>query len=219
MRIALIVLAAAPFALTALPAQAQSRNGDPVASAAIFDGNFSQAEQQLSARLRLDPDQPELLLNLAAVYAQTGRTSQARALYIRVLQQRDVEMDLSADRVSTSHVVANKGLQYIRTLQLRRALSPLPVAWPCRSMAGGEAPAPPQSRRLFHFGGSDTAPQIVGGRSEPRQSHAALAHIFARPIGIAGLARLIALEEQELARTFVRIDLGGQRRRCSRIPR
>ncbi|WP_137863852.1 MULTISPECIES: tetratricopeptide repeat protein [unclassified Sphingomonas] len=118
MRIALIVLAAAPFALTALPAQAQSRNGDPVASAAIFDGNFSQAEQQLSARLRLDPDQPELLLNLAAVYAQTGRTSQARALYIRVLQQRDVEMDLSADRVSTSHVVANKGLQYIRTLQL-----------------------------------------------------------------------------------------------------
>ena len=114
----LLANAAAPFALTALPAQAQSRNGDPVASAAIFDGNFSQAEQQLSARLRLDPDQPELLLNLAAVYAQTGRTSQARALYIRVLQQRDVEMDLSADRVSTSHVVANKGLQYIRTLQL-----------------------------------------------------------------------------------------------------
>lgn len=118
MRIALIVLAVAPFALAAFPAQAQRDNGDPVASAAIFDGNFSKAEAQLNSRLRLDPDQPELLLNLAAVYAQTGRTSQARALYLLVLQQRDFEMDLSADRVSTSHAIANKGLQHIRALQL-----------------------------------------------------------------------------------------------------
>lgn len=118
MRTALIVLAAAPFALAALPAQAQRDNGDPVASSAIFDGNLSQAEQLLNARLRLDPGQPELLLNLAAVYAQTGRTAQARALYLQVLQQRDVEMDLSADRVSMSHAIATKGLQYIRTLQL-----------------------------------------------------------------------------------------------------
>lgn len=118
MRIALIVLAAAPFALAALPAQAQRNNGDPVASNAIFNGNFAQAEQALNNRLRLDPDQPELLLNLAAVYTQTGRTTEARALYVRVLQQRDYEMDLSADRVSTSHAIANKGLQYIRTLQL-----------------------------------------------------------------------------------------------------
>ncbi|MEP9360307.1 tetratricopeptide repeat protein [Sphingomonas sp. KR3-1] len=118
MRTALIVLAAAPFALAALPAQAQAQNGDPVASAAIFDGNYSQAEQQLNAKLRLDPGQPELLLNLAAVYAQTGRTAEARALYIQVLQQRDVEMDQSADRMAMSHAIANKGLQYIRTLQL-----------------------------------------------------------------------------------------------------
>jgi Flp pilus assembly protein TadD len=118
MRTALIVLAAAPFALAALPAQAQRSDGDPVASAAIFNGNYSQAEQQLGARLRLDPDQPELLLNLAAVYAQTGRMAQARELYVKVLQQRDFEMDLTADRVSTSHAIANKGLQYIRTLQL-----------------------------------------------------------------------------------------------------
>jgi Flp pilus assembly protein TadD len=118
MRTALIVLAAAPFALAALPAQAQRANGDPVASAAIFDGNYSQAEQQLDARLRLDPNQPELLLNLAAVYAQTGRTSQARALYARVLEQRDVAMDQSADRVTMSHAIASKGLQYIRTMQL-----------------------------------------------------------------------------------------------------
>jgi Flp pilus assembly protein TadD len=118
MRTALIVLAAAPLAFATLPAQAQRDNGDPVASTAIFDGNFSKAEQQLNTRLRLDPGQPELLLNLAAVYTQTGRASEARALYIQVLQQRDVEMDLSAERVSMSHAIANKGLQYIRTLQL-----------------------------------------------------------------------------------------------------
>lgn len=118
MRTALFVLAAAPFAFAALPAQAQRDNGDPVASAAIFNGNYSKAEQQLNARLGLDPGQPELLLNLAAVYAQTGRTAQARALYIQVLQQRDVEMDVAVGNTSMSHAIANKGLQYIRTLQL-----------------------------------------------------------------------------------------------------
>ncbi len=118
MRTALIVLAAAPFALAALPAQAQRSNGDPVASSAIFDGNLTQAEKQLDARLRLDPAQPELLLNLAAVYAKTGRTAEARALYLKVLEQRDVEMDLSADRVAMSHTIANTGLQYIRATQL-----------------------------------------------------------------------------------------------------
>ena len=40
-----------------------------------------------------------------------------------------------------------------------------------------------------------------------------LAHIFARPVGIADLARFIALQEQELARAFIGVDFGGQGRR------
>src|SRR5205085_3978036 len=39
------------------------------------------------------------------------------------------------------------------------------------------------------------------------QRHALLAHIFAGAVGVAHLARLVALQEQELARALVRIDL------------
>src|SRR3546814_1637523 len=35
------------------------------------------------------------------------------------------------------------------------------------------------------------------------QRHALLPHIFARAVGVARLARLIALQEQELARTLI----------------
>ena len=118
MRTALIVLAAAPFALAALPAQAQRPDGDPVASAAIQHGQYAQAERQLTAQLRQNPGAPELLLNLAAIYAETGRATEARDLYRQVLAQRNFEMDLPGDRQSTSYAVANKGLQRVNALQL-----------------------------------------------------------------------------------------------------
>ncbi|MDG2533112.1 tetratricopeptide repeat protein [Sphingomonas sp. HITSZ_GF] len=117
MRTALIVLAAAPFALAALPAQAQSDNGD-LASAAIVRGDLGQAERQLTAELRSNPSAPELLLNLAAIYASTGRSADARILYRQVLSQKDVEMDVAANRVSMSHAIANQGLQRVNALQL-----------------------------------------------------------------------------------------------------
>jgi Flp pilus assembly protein TadD len=118
MRTALIVLAAAPLALTALPAQAQRDNGDPVASAAIVRGDLTQAERTLTAELRSNPGAPELLLNLAAIYASTGRTADARDLYRQVLAQKDVEMDVAANRVSMSHAIASQGLQRANALQL-----------------------------------------------------------------------------------------------------
>lgn len=118
MRSALIVLAAAPFALAAPPAQAQREDGDPIAGTAIVRGDLAGAERKLTAELRRNPGAPELLLNLAAIYAQTGRAAEARALYREVLAQRDVQMDLSRDRIATSHSVANKGLQRIGAFQL-----------------------------------------------------------------------------------------------------
>jgi hypothetical protein len=42
-----------------------------------------------------------------------------------------------------------------------------------------------------------------------RQSYPALSHIFASAVGIAGLARLLASQKQELARAFIGIDFGG----------
>lgn len=48
-------------------------------------------------------------------------------------------------------------------------------------------------------------------RLEARQRHAGLAHVFARAVGVGDFAGLVALEEQELAGTFVGVDLCGQR--------
>ncbi|MGK6355579.1 tetratricopeptide repeat protein [Sphingomonas sp. DT-207] len=112
MRIALVLLAAAPLAL-ALPAQAQS----DAASTAIVGGAYDKAEAKLLAELRSNPDQPETLLNLAAVYSKTGRSGEARALYSKVLSQDAVLMDLASQRTASSHAIAQKGLQRLQAVQ------------------------------------------------------------------------------------------------------
>ena len=114
MRIGLAILAAAPLVVAALPAQAQDR---AVASTEISAGAYDQAEAKLQSQLRAHPDLPELLLNMAAVYAQTGRIAEARTLYARVLDQKEVLMDLSADRTLGSHAVARTGLRRIEAVQ------------------------------------------------------------------------------------------------------
>ncbi|MBC9031264.1 tetratricopeptide repeat protein [Sphingomonas sp. JC676] len=114
MRMGLVAAAIAPLTLIAIPAQAQD---SAVASAQIFSGAYDKAEQKLLAELRIHPNRPELLLNLAAVYVQTGRDAEARALYTRVLAQDDVLMDLRAERTVGSHAVAQNGLKRIETVQ------------------------------------------------------------------------------------------------------
>jgi hypothetical protein len=113
MRVALVLLAAAPL-VAALPAQAQDR---AVASTQIAEGQYSAAESKLLAELRIHPGRPELLLNLAAVYAKTGRTIEARTLYTKVLSKDDVLMDISADQTAGSHALAQRGLRRLDTVQ------------------------------------------------------------------------------------------------------
>jgi Tfp pilus assembly protein PilF len=115
MRIALIAVAAVSFAAAAMPAQAQSY--DSVASTKISTGALDKAETALLKELRIHPNRPELLLNLAAVYARTGRTGDARALYQRVLSQDDVLMDLSATQTAGSHAIARTGLRRLASTQ------------------------------------------------------------------------------------------------------
>ncbi|MDF7776019.1 tetratricopeptide repeat protein [Sphingomonas sp. AOB5] len=103
----------APLALVAMPAQAQAN--DPAASVAIAQGDYASAERTLLQELRIHPGRPELLLNLAAVYSRTGRVNEAQTLYRQVLGQRDVLMDIAADRTAGSHAVANTGLRRIET--------------------------------------------------------------------------------------------------------
>jgi len=101
------------FAPLAFAAPAMAQNGDRTASAAIEQGDYAGAERTLLQELRIHPGRPELLLNLATVYARTGREAEAKALYRQVLAQNDVKMDLSADRVAGSHAVAMAGLRRI----------------------------------------------------------------------------------------------------------
>ena len=104
------IIASLAFAtLIGTPAAAQMRD-DPYAQRAIMSRDFVQAERQLRAEARIHPDRPEVLLNLAAVMAQTGRTDEARTLYDRVLADEDVSMRLTGERVAPSHGVARAGL-------------------------------------------------------------------------------------------------------------
>jgi thioredoxin-like negative regulator of GroEL len=115
MRMGLVVAAFAPLMFIAIPAQAQEDRA--VASADIVNGAYNRAEQKLLAELRVHPNRPELLLNLAAVYVQTGRETEARTLYSQVLAQADVLMDLSAQRTAGSHAIAQNGLKRIDAVQ------------------------------------------------------------------------------------------------------
>lgn len=112
--IAILVLSV-PFAF-AVPAGAQDRS-DPVAMSAISNGDYDAAEQRLNAELKIYKDRPELLLNLAAIYAKTGRVGAARAAYERVLAQSDVLMDLASDRTVGSHAIARTGLRRLAPTQ------------------------------------------------------------------------------------------------------
>ncbi|MEN3746494.1 tetratricopeptide repeat protein [Sphingomonas sp. HF-S3] len=108
---------AAPLLLMITPAQAQTPASDPVAKSAIVQGDYVAAERRLIQELRIHPGRPELLLNLAAVYSQTGRVSEARGLYRQVIAQNDVLMDVSADRTAGSHTIATTGLRRLETVQ------------------------------------------------------------------------------------------------------
>ncbi|MBO9712758.1 tetratricopeptide repeat protein [Sphingomonas sp.] len=123
MRFAVFALAAAvPLAGVAAPVQAQEATR--VSSAAITTGDYADAEKVLMRELRIHPGRPELLLNLAAVYAHTGRADQARALYRQVLAQENVLMDMRNQSSFGSHALAEAGLRRLD----RREASPATAA-------------------------------------------------------------------------------------------
>jgi thioredoxin-like negative regulator of GroEL len=105
MRIGIIGVAVA-VATIGSAALAADRN----AARAIAAGDYVQAERMLQAERRIFPKRAELMLNLAAVYRQTGRDADARALYADVLKRDSVEMDLLDERTVSSHTIAAKGL-------------------------------------------------------------------------------------------------------------
>lgn len=93
---------------------------DRVGYQAIAAGSLAKAEQTINAERAIFPERPELMLNLAAVYARTGREAQARALYADVLDREAVAMDLADGSVRTSHQLARMGMARLTTVMATR---------------------------------------------------------------------------------------------------
>ena len=115
-KLVVAVVMTATFAGQALAgsATAQDRTG----YRAIAAGDLVTAERRLIAERRIFPQRPELMLNLATVYARTGRVAEARALYDAALNAPPVELDVEGGKVATSHDVARAGQAMLSTGQI-----------------------------------------------------------------------------------------------------
>jgi thioredoxin-like negative regulator of GroEL len=103
------LMGVAVLGLLAVPAAAKDRTG----YTAIAAGSLAEAETTLNAERAIFPQRPELMLNLAAVYARTNRQAQARALYADVLSRDDVAMELGDGSTVSAHALAKTGLSRI----------------------------------------------------------------------------------------------------------
>ena len=93
-------------AIAAAPAAAKDRMG----LQAIASGDFGAAERTLVAERRIFPGRPELMLNLAAVYRQTGRVAAARDLYTEAASAPDVMLALPNGGTASSRDLASAAL-------------------------------------------------------------------------------------------------------------
>jgi UTP:GlnB (protein PII) uridylyltransferase len=97
-----------------------------VASAATTDngyaeiarGDYVAAEQRITTEQRMFRHDPDLMLNMAYVYARTGRVSQARALYSAVLTMPDEMLDLPQGYSAPSHDVARTALSRLDRVEV-----------------------------------------------------------------------------------------------------
>lgn len=68
------------------------------------------AEKRLNKQRVREPGEPSVLINLAYVYAKTGRAAEATTLYNEVLAQPNVLMALGDGRPAWSHAIAQKAM-------------------------------------------------------------------------------------------------------------
>jgi Flp pilus assembly protein TadD len=109
MRMVSAFIVAAMLGAPAASVAAQNRT-DPYAHDAIEAGSFAEAEASLRAQLALEPAKPELLINLAAIYARTNRLDAAQTMYDRALASENVSLLLKPNVALDSHAIARRGL-------------------------------------------------------------------------------------------------------------
>jgi Flp pilus assembly protein TadD len=97
-------------ALVATATQASDLQGFAGAKE-ISRGDLVAAERVILEQQRMFPRDADLLINLAYVYARTGRQAEARRLYEQVSAQPDDMLDMSGQRRVKAHRVAAAGLR------------------------------------------------------------------------------------------------------------
>ena len=97
--------------MSALLLPVATRAADDVAYEAIKNHDWISAEQQLQAGLQKEPGNVSRQLNLAWVYAQTGRKTEAAALYREILRhEQDRVASLSSSGGTSISLLAERGL-------------------------------------------------------------------------------------------------------------
>ena len=109
-RMRLLALSIAVASALILP-QAVRAAADDLGYQAIRNHDWATAEQQLLAGLQKSPDNAFAQLNLAWVYAQTGRKEEAAALYRQILERdKDRVATLSSRDGQSMTLLARRGL-------------------------------------------------------------------------------------------------------------
>ena len=112
--IAMGFLGVAALAIALQPTGAASQTtpaADDVAYRAIVNHDWATAERQLLAGLQKDPESSFRKLNLAWVYAQTGRKAEAATLYREILERdKDRVATLSSGEGTSVAKLAERGL-------------------------------------------------------------------------------------------------------------
>ncbi len=102
---AFALLVAAPLAATAA--------ADPVdnySATTIKTAHYDRAITRLEARVKASPADESALINLAVAYRHKNRAAEADALYRRVLELDDVELDMANGGAIMSREVARRAL-------------------------------------------------------------------------------------------------------------
>ncbi len=105
--IALVTAASLACGMSAANAQQPVDNYETVA---LTQGEYARAIPALVNRLRADPTDESLLLNLAMAYRKSGEAAKADVLYRRVLFQEDVALDGAGGVRAWSHDLAKAGM-------------------------------------------------------------------------------------------------------------
>ena len=115
MRMWLAIAGTAMFTTSALAQKQEQTYGFN----AIAKDDLTAAEARLIAQRATEPNEPSVLLNLAYVYAKTGRYDQANALYRKVIAGENVLMLTGSRQQLWSHDVAQRGLDRARMMASR----------------------------------------------------------------------------------------------------